>query len=264
MTTPQTVLLDLEGTLYTRDGVIDGAAEAVRRLRADGHVLRFLTNTDSQGTADLHAALVARGLEVPAQELFTPVVAASVALADDPGARVLVLGTAAVTAELAARLTVVGPGEEPTHVVVGDVRHSLTYDLLDGAFAALHGGARLVALQKGRFFLSGGVAHLDTGAVVAALEHAAAVEALVVGKPSTDFVRLALRSAPGSMDPGRTWVVGDDASTDVAMGLAFGARTVQVRTGKFALQSGDPSLPRAGAVVDSVADLPELMRSEAP
>lgn len=244
MTSEQTVLLDLEGTLYTREGVIEGASTAVDELRADGHTLRFLTNTDSQATASLLAALLERGLSVRAEELFTPVVAAAAALLGDPANRVLVLGNEAVTAELASRVTVVGADEAPTHVVVGDVRSSLTYGLLDEAFAALCGGARLIALQKGRYFLSRGVAHPDTGAVVAALEYASGVTAQVLGKPSVDFVSLALRSLPVTTDPDRTWVVGDDASTDIALGLAAGTRTVQVRTGKFDLQSADNTLTR--------------------
>lgn len=264
MTVPQTLLLDVEGTLLTREGLIDGAADALTQLRADGHPLRFLTNTDSQATHALHAALRQQGLDVCAEELFTPVVAAAVALAEEPDARVLVLASDAVRDELGGRLRLVGAREQATHVVVGDVRATLSYPLLDEAFAALHAGARLVALQKGRFFLAGDAAHLDTGAVVAALEYAAGVESLVVGKPSQAVASLALRSLPEAPDPARTWVVGDDATTDVAMGLAAGLRTVQVRTGKYALQApDDDALPRPEHVLDSVAALPDLLRDVA-
>lgn len=261
--TPQTLLLDLDGTLHTRHGLIDGAVDALARLRADGHRLLFLTNTDSQSTDGLRAALRDRGLDVGADELVTPVVAAAVALQDEPDARVLVLASDAVRQELGGRLRLVGAGERATHVVVGDVRATLSYPLLDEAFAALHAGARLVALQHGRFFLSGATAHLDTGAIAAALEYAADVEALVVGKPSPDFAALALRSVPGEPDPSRTWVVGDDATTDVAMGRAAGLRTVMVRTGKYALQASDDALPRAEHVIDSIAGLPGLLRAVA-
>ena len=51
-------LVDLDGTVYTRSGLIDGAVEALAELRAAGHVLRFLTNTDSHPTASLRATLV--------------------------------------------------------------------------------------------------------------------------------------------------------------------------------------------------------------
>ncbi|SHE23828.1 HAD-IIA family hydrolase [Actinomyces glycerinitolerans] len=263
MTARQTVLLDLEGTLYTREGLLEGARAVVQKLRADGHTLRFLTNTDSKDTAELHTALLALGLDVRIDELFTPVVAAAVALGGDPTARVLVLGNEAITTELTNRIKVVGPHENPTHVVVGDVRAHLTYTLLDDAFAALRRGAHLIALQKGQYFLSDGSAHLDTGALVAALEYAASLTAQVVGKPSTDFVNLALRSTPAPANPRRTWIVGDDASTDIAMGIKAGLRTVQVQTGKYTLQTTDTSLPVADDVVESVKALPALIRKKA-
>lgn len=260
MAAPQTLLLDLEGTLRTTEGLLPGADNALARLRADGHRLRVLTNTDSQATAALHATVRDQGLDIGADELVTPVGAAAVALAEEPDARVLVLASEAVREELGARLRLAGAGERPTHVVVGDVRATLSYPLLDDAFAALHAGARLMALQRGRFFLAGGAAHLDTGAVVAALEYAAGVEALVVGKPSPAFASLALRSLPDALDPARTWVVGDDATSDVAMGVAAGLRTVQVRTGTFAHTTGDDAAARPEHVIDSIADLPDLLR----
>ena len=43
----ETVLLDLDGTLYEGSRVVPGAPEAVGRLRALGLTLRFCTNTDS-------------------------------------------------------------------------------------------------------------------------------------------------------------------------------------------------------------------------
>lgn len=44
-------LLDLEGTLYANERVIEGAAAAIGALREQGVALRFLTNTDSRTTA---------------------------------------------------------------------------------------------------------------------------------------------------------------------------------------------------------------------
>ena len=83
-----------------------------------------------------------------------------------------------------------------------------------------------------------------------------------MGKPSVDFVALAVRSATAPPGAGSTWVVGDDATTDIAMGIAAGMRTVQVRTGKYGHQSADPSLPRGQFLLDSVANLPELLRTQ--
>lgn len=153
---------------------------------------------------------------------------------------------------------VVGPGERATHVVVGDFHQDVSYERLNSAFQALQAGAQLVALQRGRFFLSDGSQHLDTGAFVAALEFAAGTSAEVVGKPSPAFCKLALRSARPAAPDGTAWVIGDDVTTDIAMGVAAGIRTVQVRTGKFALQRADCG-PAPDYVIDSLADLPSLL-----
>ena len=66
------LLLDLDGTLYVGDRPIDGARQAVDRLRSSKFTIRYVTNTDketatvrmrapaapwvsSRGGGDLHA-----------------------------------------------------------------------------------------------------------------------------------------------------------------------------------------------------------------
>ena len=263
------LLVDLDGTVYTRSGLIDGAVAALAELRAAGHVLRFLTNTDSHPTASLLTTLIERGVPVREGELFTSVTAAEALLATAGEVRVLPVTNEAVAAELARHFPTapVGKGRVSTapagitHVVVGDVRSTLSYELLDAAFRALRAGAELVAMQKGRFYLDDAGAHVDTGAVVAALEFAAGVPATVVGKPSVAFLDLAARSAQPPFPPDQICVVGDDVLSDVRMGRDAGARTVLVRTGKYALQRDVPDAPVPDHEIDSLAALPSLLRS---
>lgn len=251
-TSPVAVLLDLEGTLYAKGAPVPGAAEAVAGLRALGLGLRFLTNTDSQPSEDILAMLAGLGLQVREEELFTPVSAARAHLAGTPDARVRPLVSRALRAEFDAADS--GPY---THVLVGDCRDTLDYPSLDEAFRAVRTGAELLALQRGRYFKRADGDHLDTGAVVAALEYAAGVSARVLGKPSASFFALAAASL--GTEPGGCVVVGDDATTDIAGGRAAGLRTVQVRTGKYADQLAESGHPRADHVVDSIADVPALL-----
>ncbi|MDR1236750.1 MAG: HAD-IIA family hydrolase [Propionibacteriaceae bacterium] len=250
-------MLDLEGTLYTRAGVIPGARETVAALRKCTAGIRFLTNTDSRADGSLLAELHELDLDVAEHELFTPVTAAAKLVSAVPGARAFVIGTSEVTEQLADTLQLAADPTAATHVIVGDCRTSLSYSLLNDAFQALSNGAELIALQHGRYFLSGGRAQLDTGAVVAALEYATDRTAVVVGKPSVHFLDAAVRSFPGTPAPEDVWVVGDDAATDIAMGQHYGATTVQVRTGKF-----DPAHQTAYAthIIDSITGLLALLR----
>nr|AIS85816.1 HAD-superfamily hydrolase, subfamily IIA [Verrucosispora sp. MS100047] len=253
MTAIRAVLLDLEGTLYANARAIDGASDAIAELRERGLGVRFLTNTDSKTAERIRTELAGYGLSVAADELFTPVVAAE-RLLTAAQARTFALLSRELTA-LMPTVAAVGPY---THVLVGDCRETLDYPALDEAFRAVRAGAELVALQRGRYFKRADGDHVDTGAVVAAIEYAAGVTARVLGKPSPDFFRLAATSL--GVEATECLVVGDDATTDVAGGRAAGLGTVQVRTGKYADQRAEGLTGDADHEVDSVADLPAPLR----
>jgi len=252
-----TILSDLDGTLYTSSGAIDGAADAIRVLRAQGCTLRFFTNTDSRPDFILAQELQSRGFDVATSDVFTPASAARDLFEATPGARVLSL----VSARLASTFApfAAQAGESVTHVVVGAVDEILSYDVLDEAFRALRSGAELVALQRGRYSKHADGDHIDTGAIVAALEYAADVSARVIGKPSQEFIQLAAASA--GVKASDVWVIGDDATTDIAMGNTAGAVTIQVQTGKFGDQAQERASNPATHTIGSIADLPALLAS---
>jgi HAD superfamily hydrolase (TIGR01458 family) len=250
----ETVLLDLDGTLYVGSQVVDGAPEAVRRLREQGLAVRFCTNTDSVTPSELAERLGGRGFPVGEDELVTPVAVAARLLGSDPQARVLAVAAGGVRELLADRLA--GTGERVTHVLVADPSYGAAYDDLDAAFRAVRDGAELLATQVNRVAVRDDGEHLDTGGWVRLLEYATGATARVLGKPSPEFFTTPLEAL--GRGPGTALVVGDDLEADIGGGSAVGAATVLVRTGK-----GDPP-PGAGvepdAVIDSVADLPDLLR----
>lgn len=247
-------MLDLEGTLYTRESLIEDALEAVSRLRELSVAVRFLTNTDSKSDSALLAQVRALGLELEPHELFTPVNAAAALVAQVPNSRAFVVGTSEVRDQLARSLELTDDPMAASHVIVGDCRDDLNYSLLDSAFQGLDAGAKLIALQAGRFYLSHGQRHLDTGGIVAALEYAAGRQGCVVGKPSMDFLEMAVASVRVPLSREDVWVIGDDEMTDISMGVGYGARTIQVRTGKYQPSQGGS----ATYIVDSIADVPRL------
>ncbi|GAA2725541.1 MULTISPECIES: HAD-IIA family hydrolase [Streptomyces] len=251
------LLIDINGTVFDHGIAVEGAPEAVDRLRDEGYTLRFLTNTESKTVEDTLESLSRCGLHVEPAELFTPVVAARTLLADHPGPRVLALMSAELSATFAPLDT--GTGGH-THVVVGDCQHVLDYPLLNRAFRAVRAGAQLIALQRGALYRTpDGQEFLDTGAIVAALEYGTGRTARLLGKPSGEYFGLAAAST--GFDPRHTAVIGDDATTDAAGGRAIGATTIQVRTGKYAGQAAEGTAGRAAHTVDSIADVPALLHA---
>jgi HAD superfamily hydrolase (TIGR01458 family) len=249
----ETVLLDLDGTLYLGSRVVPGAPEAVRWLRDQGLAVRFCTNTDSVTPATLAERLAERGFPAATDELVTPVAVAARLLGSAPEARVLAVAAEPVRRLLADRLA--GPGEAVTHVLVADPSYGATYDDLDAAFRAVRGGAELVATQVNRVAHRDDGEHLDTGGWVRLLEYATGQTARVLGKPSPEFFTTPLDAL--GRGPGTALVVGDSLESDIAGGRAAGAATVLVRTGKDDQAPGQGAEP--DAVIDSVADLPGLL-----
>ncbi|WP_051172247.1 HAD-IIA family hydrolase [Microbacterium indicum] len=250
------VLCDLDGTLYERGVLVPGAAAAVTALRERATV-RFLTNTDSTATAVLVDRLLQLGLTISADEVFTPVVAARSRLRSCDSA--VVLANEAVRAELAADVEIVTSRRSADAVVVGDTRDVLDYAALDVAFHALRNGAVLIALQRGKYFRAADGEHIDTGAVVAALEYAAEATAETLGKPAIAFVQLAIDSAGGRDAYDRIVVIGDDRSTDVFMAQQSGLESIQVLTGKAADQTGRTDMPEADRTAVSIVEAARLV-----
>jgi Haloacid dehalogenase-like hydrolase len=174
----ETVLLDLDGTLYVGSQVVPGAPEAVRWLRDQGLTVRFCTNTDSIPPAALADRLARRGFQTSEEELVTPVAVAERLFASASQARVLAVAADEVRQLLDRFLA--GPGTPATHVLVADPSYGATYDDLDAAFRALRAGAELVATQVNRIAARDDGEHLDTGGWVRLLEYATGSSARVL------------------------------------------------------------------------------------
>ena len=75
------LLIDLDGTLYVDDVPVEGATEAIDRLRRAGIPLLYITNTTRRPRSEVAAGLSRMGFPVALEEIFTPAVAASSILA---------------------------------------------------------------------------------------------------------------------------------------------------------------------------------------
>lgn len=253
------ILLDIDGVLHVSGEAIPGAAAAVQRLRDDGHRLRFVTNNTTRARHALAEDLRGVGVELDDEEIATTPLAAGRLL---EGQRVLALTMAAVQEDLGRCVELVD--DRPDVVLVGGADETdetgrvFSYERLNRAFAALEGGARLVCLHKNRWWQTSAGPLLDAGAFVAGLEYAAGVDAEVVGKPSRAYFETAL--AEVGAKPENAVMVGDDVEADVGGAKAAGLRGVLVRTGKFRQQALAQADPQPDAVVDSLADVPRLLR----
>ena len=91
------ILLDIDGVLHVSGEPIPGAADAVARLREQGHALRFVTNNSTRPRETLARELRELGFDLEDDELQTTPRAAARELA---GKRVLALVMGAIVPDL--------------------------------------------------------------------------------------------------------------------------------------------------------------------
>ncbi len=248
------ILFDLEGVLYQDGRAIDGAVDTVERLQRDGYALRYLTNTTTRPRRVIVQRLAAMGLDIAAERVFSPPVAAR-ALLRQRGLRRVHLAAPASLAEDFADFDLVETGAEA--VVLGDLHRDFTWERLNGVFRMLMEGAMLIALHRNRYCRREGEIALDLGPFVVALEYASDRPAEVVGKPHGAFFRLALDDL--GLPASEVLMVGDDLEADIGGAKDAGLSAIQVRTGKYRPEDEDQALILPDTRVDSVAELPAAL-----
>jgi HAD superfamily hydrolase (TIGR01458 family) len=252
---PRVLLLDIDGVLYVGDEPVLGAVAAVRRLRAAGRTLRFVTNTTSRSRAATLAKLARLGFTVAEDELVTPA-ALAVRVCRERGLRRVALFVQDEVEVDFAGLDKVS-GARADAVIVGDLGEAWDYAALNAAFRLVMDGADLIALQKNRFWLRADGLSLDVGPFVAALEYATGQEATVVGKPAPAFFEQALADAGAAAAD--AVMVGDDVESDIGGALSAGLAGILVRTGKYREDVVMASGVEPSATVDSIAEVPALV-----
>ncbi len=248
------LLLDLDGTVYENDALVPGSDTAVEALRKGGIPVRFVTNTTRVPRATIAGWLEGLGIPATPDDVFTPSRVAVSWLADRGIHRLGLCLPEASLGEFSAFEIV---ESAPEAVVVGDLGPGWTFDVMNRVFKWVLDGAAFVALQRNRYWKTGGELVLDAGAFVAAFEYATGREATLVGKPS----RAMFGAAACSMELALADVamVGDDLQADVGGSQALGIQGFLVQTGKYRAAEVEASGIVPDRVIPSVASLPALL-----
>jgi HAD superfamily hydrolase (TIGR01458 family) len=253
------VLLDIDGVLAVSWQALPGAVETIEWLRAEALPFRLMTNTTTHTRAELASTLAVAGLDVGPELIVTAVVAtASYLRAHHPGARVLLLTDGDAREDLDG-VTLVGPDDIADVVVLGGACEAFTYPALNDVFRRVMDGATLVGMHRNLYWRTNDGWQLDSGAYIAGLEEATRRPAVICGKPSAAYFEEALRAL--GVPAGRALMVGDDVTNDVLGAQDAGLTGVLVRTGKFQPADLDRAPGAPDHILDSIAELPALVRA---
>jgi NagD protein len=245
-------LMDMDGVLVREEQAIPGADGFLARLRERNMPFLILTNNSTYTRRDLAARLLASGLDVPEEAIWTSALATARLLEDQrPGGSAFVIGEAGLTTALHdAGYTLTE--RAPDYVVLGETR-TYSFERITRAIRLIVGGARFIATNPDPIGPSIAGPLPATGSVAALISRATGVEPYFVGKPNPLMMRSALNAIDAHSETAA--MVGDRMDTDVVSGLEAGMETILVLSGVTTREQAERYPYRASRIVDSVADL---------
>jgi len=242
-------LFDIDGTLLRPGSTIPGAIEALQTLKANGKLIRAVTNNSRMA----HHAIAERfrrdGLPLEDDEVFSALRATARFIAHErPGATVFPFGADGLIYELQEAGLKVTDQDTAEYVVAGYFPE-INLEAMTGSMRALLRGARFIAVNTDRRYVGADGPVPGAGAFVAAIERASGrTPDVVIGKPSITIVEEAVASV--GLPARDCLFVGDNIETDVLAAHAVGLPALLVWSGV----STPADLAASGVQVAHVAD----------
>lgn len=249
-------ILDMDGTFYLGDRIIEGSLDFIRKLEETGRKYLFFTNNSSK-VPDFYIKKLARmGLEVNAGGVVTSGDVTIKYLGEKhAGKRVFLLGTELL--EESFRQGGINLVEEAPDIVVLGFDTTLTYEKITKACRFIREGALFIATHPDFNCPTEDGFIPDCGAMSAMITASTGVKPKYLGKPNAetvDMIKIITR-----MQDIDIVFVGDRLYTDIAIGVNNGITSVLVLSGETALIELEHSEIKPDYVFESLGRLADAL-----
>ena len=223
-------LLDMDGTFYLGDRLIDGSLDFIERVRATGRDFLFLTNNSSHNAAFYVERLRRMGLSVNRSKILTSGDATCAKIKElYPNQRAFVLGNEFLISEF-REAGIPLDFEHPDIVVIG-FDTTLDYAKMRAVCDFVRAGLPYIATHPDFNCPTETGFMPDIGAIIAFIEASTnRPPDLIVGKPNSGIVEAALRRT--GLRKECLAMVGDRLYTDIETGLRCGMLSILVMSGE--------------------------------
>jgi HAD superfamily hydrolase (TIGR01450 family) len=221
-----TLLLDIEHPTPFADALL-----LWRALEEKGATLAILTNVGRLSARQVHQALSKAGFHTSLKNVFTAGAAAAAFVTNrTPQARCFIIGEGGAQEDFINRGLDVA-NNPPIDVVAVAADRGMTFDELNFATKMVKQGAQLICISGSRDYPGVYLGHEDIfigeRSITAAIEHAARVEAITVGKPLPEILVEPIKALGFQLDD--SVIIGDNPKSDIAGGNAAGITTILVQ-----------------------------------
>ncbi|PID67252.1 MAG: HAD family hydrolase [Fusobacteriales bacterium] len=254
-------LLDMDGTIYLGNNLINGAREFLEILKNKNIKYLFLTNNSSKNKDKYVEKLYNLGVLVDRENIFTSGEATTVYLKKiKKNAKIFLLGTKDLEDEFKREgFELVKERNKEIDFVVLGFDTTLTYEKLWIACEYIAEGVTYIATHpdfncplEGEKFMP------DAGAMIAFIKASTGREPLVVGKPNVHIINAIIEKY--DLEKEDLVMVGDRLYTDIRTGLDNNISSVLVMSGETSETMLKDSVYKPDYIFSSVKELGEKLR----
>ena len=246
-------LLDMDGTFYLGDKLIDGSLDFLDALERTGRTARFLTNNSSK-SASVYAKKLQR---MGVKEAYRDVISSGHAAAHYcqrmcPGGKGWLLGNPALTKEL-TEMGLTLTDDDPDYVLVA-FDTTLDYQKMCRVCDLIRAGKPYIATHPDFNCPTETGFIPDMGAIMAFIHASTGRWAdVVLGKPNVGIVEEALLRTGFKLE--EMAMVGDRLYTDVATGVNHGMPGILVLSGEATMEDVHHSDVKPDLIFDRLSDM---------
>ena len=246
-------LLDMDGTFYLGNQLIEGSLDFLAALRRTGRQCLFLTNNSSKSASFYQQKLERMGVPAEFRNVLTSGQAAARYVTNRfPGKKAFLLANQIETAELKA-LGVEEDQERPDYVLIA-FDTELDYKKMTMLCDHVRAGLPYIATHPDFNCPTETGFIPDIGATIAYVKASTGREPdVVIGKPNSGIVEETLRVT--GLKKEEMAMVGDRLYTDIATGVNFGMLSILVMSGETTAQMAAESPIKPDLTFGRLADM---------
>jgi 4-nitrophenyl phosphatase len=252
------LILDMDGVLWRDNTPIGDLSAIFARMRERGLRVALATNNATRTVDEYLEKFAGFGVTLEPWQIVTSASATADTLCKrfPEGGPVFIVGENGlkIALEECGFNPIIDPEDETAPVaVIGGFDRSVTYAKLRRATLHIRAGAPFFGTNPDKTFPTPQGLVPGAGAILAAIEAATGVQAVITGKPQPAMMYTALEKL--GTTPEETLVVGDRLETDIASGQAASCRTALVLSGVSNREQGLAWKPAPDLIVDDLTTL---------
>jgi len=245
-------VLDMDGTFYLGDRLLDGSKEFFNKLAETGRKLLFFTNNASKSPEFYIKKLEKMGCRITRENIMTSGDVTIKFLHENySGKKVYLVGTPML--EETFRNAGIQIVDEDPDIVVVSFDLTLTYEKISKACKFIRNGALFISTHMDFNCPTEDGFIPDSGSICALVTASTNVKPRFLGKPFRETIDMILSKTGYTKD--QMVVIGDRLYTDIAFGVNNGVTSILVLSGETKMEDVKLSSVKPDYIFDSLKDI---------